>query len=130
MARLQQQIRLTTQDEVGKLAKCSDLLGEKGINVLAACAWIEGDTGHMLLITDDNQAACAVLSEEATSCQMQEVVTAMVPNKPGAMRSGAKALAEAGVSIRHMHATTAGAGEAMIVMDTSDNAKAVEILGA
>jgi len=130
LAKLQQQMRITTKDEIGKLARCSAILGEKGINVLAACAWVEGDTGQMLLITDDNQAACAALREEVTRCEMQEVVTAMVPNKPGAMRAGAKALADAGISIRHMHATTSGAAEAMIVMDTSDNARAVEILGA
>jgi len=84
----------------------------------------------MLLITDDNQAACTALSDEVTSCEMQEVVTVRVPNQPGSMRSGAKALADAGVSIRHMHATTSDAAEAMIVLGTSDNAKAVEILGA
>jgi hypothetical protein len=130
MAELREQIVLTTKDAVGKLAECTERLAGQGINVVAACAWVEGGTGNMLLITDDNAKACAALRETVDSCQTKEVVTAIVPDRPGAMQKGARALADAGINIDRLYATTTGCGEVMIVMDTADNARAAEVLNA
>jgi len=128
MAELRSQIRISTSDEVGKLAAGAGLLARAGVNILSLCAWVEGTTGHMLLITDDNEKACSVLKGAVDKCEMGEVVTVMVPNKPGAMQAGGDALAKAGINVKHIHATAAGS-DALIVLDTSDNAQAVKILG-
>ncbi len=130
MAEVRQQINLTATGGVAKLAKCTELLSAEGINIVAACGWAEPDVGHMLLITDDNEKACAALSGQVDTCEMEDVVAAMLPNVPGAATAGLKALAEAGIEVKVMYGTTSGPGDAMIVLNTADNAKAAEILSA
>ncbi|MFW6133099.1 MAG: hypothetical protein ACOC8F_04325 [Planctomycetota bacterium] len=127
MAELLQHIRLEVSDEVGKLAELTDALRDAGVNILALDAWVSDDTGTMHLVADDPDAARDVLRGRVVRLDSKDVVTVTLPNEPGALNGPAAALAKAGIAIRHVHATTAG-DKAMIVLDTSDNAKAVKLL--
>ena len=128
MAEIAQQLKIGVANEVGKLAEVTDKIKDAGLNILALCAWVEGDTGQLLMITDDNDKACESLSGVVESCEMQEVVRAVVPEEPGRLNTLAHKLADAGIDIHFAYATTAGGGNAMIVLGTADNAKAAGIL--
>ena len=56
------------------------------------------------------------------------MVCVEVANEPGGLNAVARKLADAGIGI-HVVFATAGHGEkAIVVLDTTDNAKAVEVL--
>jgi len=129
MAEIRREIHVTVADEVGKLAELTDKLKDAGVNITAICAWTEGDTGHLLLVTDDNDAAYRALEPMVDGCEAREdVVCVKAGNTPGALHRIAHTLAEAGIGIQLAHAACGDQAEAVILLKTTDNTKAVTLL--
>ncbi len=127
MAELVEQLHIEVEDKVGKLAELTDAMTGAGVNIKAAVAWVEGSTGHMMMVTDDNQKACQTISAAVSKCQPSQAVCATVPNEIGALGKIARVLADAGVSICILYASAAGK-ESLVVMETTDNDKAAGLL--
>ncbi|MBS3733801.1 MAG: hypothetical protein KGY99_02635 [Phycisphaerae bacterium] len=127
MAELKPQIRLELPDEIGKLAELTEALRDAGVNILTLAAWVADGTGHMHLLPDDAGIAQDVLRGRVVRLDSKDVVTVTLTNEPGALNAPAATLAKAGIAIHHVHATTSGA-TALVVLDTSDNAKAASLL--
>ena len=128
MASICTQMMVTVTDKVGRLAELTDKVKAAGVNILALCAWVEGDQGHLLMSADDNDKACAAIKDAVASCEATEGICLTAPNQPGALNEIAHKLADAGIAIQMAFATAGGGDEALIVMTTTDNAKAVEVL--
>ena len=127
MAERGTQIHAEVTDKVGKLAEVTDALSTAGVNILAAVAWVEGGRGHIRMITDDNDKACDAVQGVVDKCECGEALWTRVPNEVGALGKVSHALGDAGIAIKLIYATTAG-DESLVVLDTSDNAKAAEIV--
>jgi len=108
MAETAEQLKIHVRNAVGKLAEVTDTIKAAGLNIQAACAWVQGEAGYMYLITDDNDKACGALTGQVENCQKTPVVTVTAPDEVGAMNALAKKLADAGVGINLVYATTAG----------------------
>ena len=50
-------------NQVGALAQVTRLVSDKGINILAASAWVEGQTAVIRLVTDDHIRVVDALRE-------------------------------------------------------------------
>ncbi len=90
--------------------------------------WTEGGTGQLMTVTNDNDEVCGAVCDLPESCQQDDAVYVKVPHKAGGLNAVAGKLADAGINIQFVYATTAEAGEAGVILVTSDNAKAAEIL--
>ena len=121
-------IMVTVADEVGKLAEVTDLIKDAGLNILALCAWVEGDKGKLLAHTSDNQKACAAVTDSVETCGWKEGICVKAPNQPGALGKIARKLADAGISIELVYATVGDAPATTVILHTSDNAKAAKIV--
>lgn len=128
MAEFGKLVHVETANRVGGLADLTDRLKSAGINILSICAWVEGDTGHMLLYTTDNEKACQTLSDAVDKCSFMDAIGVIVPNKPGQLNELSQKLADAGIGINVLYATTTDAPDAAIVLSTTDNTEAAEIL--
>ncbi len=128
MAQVCKEIRITTADKVGKLAEVTDKIKAAGVNICALCAWVEGQTGKLLLVTEDNDKACAAASDAVDRCEVGEVVCVTVANKPGALNEVARKLADAGIGVDLCYATSAHGDKASVILSTTDNAKAAKLL--
>ena len=128
MAEIRKQCRAVVSDKVGRLAEVTDHLKEAGVDILAVCAWTEEGCGHILVVGSDPEKCCHALSKVVDKCEWDEVVCAKVPNEVGALNAVAHKLAEASIQVDKVYASCGKADEAMIVLQTSDNAKAAEIL--
>ncbi|MDP6544619.1 MAG: hypothetical protein QGH60_11555 [Phycisphaerae bacterium] len=128
MAELTRQCNATVTNATGKLAEVTDKLKDAGVNILAMCAWGEGDVGHLMLVADDPQKACESISPAVDECGWDEVVRVHAANTPGSLNEIAHKLAEAGIDVAFTYASTTDAPEAVIILNTSDNARAAEIL--
>ncbi len=128
MAEQIQSIKASVSDQVGRLAEVTDKVKAAGVNILAICAWVEGSTGNLLMVTDNNEKACAAVSEVADSCDFSPGVCVKVPNTPGALSQIARKLADAGINIQLVYATAGDADEATVVLQTSDDAKAADLV--
>jgi len=128
MAKLCGEIRATVTNNVGRLAEVTDKVKDAGVNILALCAWVEGDMGHLLMVTADNDKVCKAITPAVETCEFGQVVCVKAANTPGTLNEIAHKLAEAGVGIDLVYATAGDAGEATIVLRTTDNAKAAKII--
>jgi len=128
MAELIQQCSATVSDAVGRLAEVTDKVKEAGVNILATCAWADEGTGHLMLVADEPQKACEAISQVVDECGWMECVKVNASNVPGGLHEIAQKLADAGIAINCIYATTTDAPEAGVIVSTSDNAKAAEIL--
>jgi len=127
MAELTQQAEITVADKIGKLAEVTRALKGAGINIKAICAWAQEGKGHMYMVSDQGEKACAVLAKHVEQCSMRKVVAATIDDTVGSLHVLADRLAKAGVAINLCYATAA-AGKCLVVMDTSDNDKAARLI--
>lgn len=128
MADIRQQVQVEVANEVGQLQVVTDALVRAGLNIEALCAWTEGATGHVLLVTENNEKACQAVTPVVERCSFQEVVTTTVVNRPGALDEVARRLSEEGINITMIYATAAGPGESYVVLATDDNEKTADLL--
>ena len=128
MARIVDQMKIQVADGVGKLAQITEALKAERVNVVAACAWTMEGKGHMLLVTSDIAKACSALADKVETCDQGQAVAVNVADDVGALHDVARKLADGGVNINMCYATTAGVGEAMIILDTADNEKAASLV--
>ena len=115
-------------DAVGKLAEVTGKIKDAGVNIFSLAAWAEEGTGHLIAVTDDNDKVCGAMADAVTDCQQEDAIYLKAPNEPGRLHAVASKLAQAGIAIQLVYATTAEGGQAGILLMTSDNAKAVELL--
>ncbi|OGQ66366.1 MAG: hypothetical protein A3F89_01510 [Deltaproteobacteria bacterium RIFCSPLOWO2_12_FULL_50_11] len=127
MAKIAQEITLTTKNEIGTLAKVTGPIKEIGVNIKAWCAWAEGDKGQFRLVTDNNARAIEALKKAGFKTQEKEVIITTLSNKVGTLAEGAVRLAEAGVDVEYCYASAAG-NEALVVLATKNNAKVIGLL--
>ena len=128
MAQMTRQCNATVPNSIGKLAEVTDKIKDAGVNILAMCAWGEGDVAHLMLVADNPQKACECISPAVDECGWDDVVLIHAANKPGSLNEIAHKLADAGIDIAFVYASTTDAPEATVILSTSDNARAAEIL--
>jgi len=128
MACLCKEIHATVPDKVGLLADATAKVKEAGVNITALCAWVEGNKGHLRMITEDNDKVCQLVSPLMETCEVDESVCVKAPNTPGSLNEIARKLADAGININLVYSTVSDAPEATVVLKTTDNVKAAEIL--
>ena len=128
MAEIRKQCRAVVSDKVGRLAEVTDQIKQAGVNLLAICAWVENGQGRIVAGGSDPEKCCQALSKIVDKCEWDEVVCARVKNEVGGLNSIAQKLAEANIQVGTAYATCSKADEAMVVLKTSDNAKAAEII--
>jgi hypothetical protein len=128
MAKLCGEIRATVTNKVGRLAEVTDKVKDAGVNILALCAWVEGDMGHLLMVTADNDKVYKAITPAVETCEFGQVVCVKAANTPGTLNEIAHKLAGAGVGIDLVYAAAGDAGEATIVLRTTDNDKAAKII--
>ena len=128
MAEIRRQCRTVVSDKVGRLAEVTDQIKDAGVNILALCAWVQENQGHLLVVGSEPDKCCEALSKVVDKCDWDEVVCVTVANEVGALNAVAHKLADAGIQVNQVYVSCGQAGEATAVLQTSDNAKAVEIL--
>jgi len=128
MAELTRQCNATMPNSIGKLAEVTDGLKSSGVNILAMAAWGEGDTAHIMLVADDPQKACESISPLVDECGWDDVVRVSAPNSPGSLNAIAHTLADDGIDIAFVYASTGDGPEATIILNSSDNVQAAELL--
>jgi hypothetical protein len=128
-ARLGKEVVLRIENEVGVLDQIARTVAEKGVDILATSAWVEGSVGVVHLVTDDNLRVVDALRSRNYDPKESGVVLADVPHKPGMLRHITERLARGSVDVHHLYATTtSGQRESLVVLATANNDHAVVLL--
>ena len=127
--KLAKEILVSEKNEAGILAKISKILADSGINIQGVVGYVMNKEASIMLVTGDNLRAVDLLKKAGyKAVKENEVVTAELINKPGALKSFTAKLAAGGIDIRYAYGTTCSAGcSSRIVLSTSDNEKVVAL---
>jgi hypothetical protein len=114
----------------GELAKATEAIAQKGINITAFSGVTCGSSGTVALLTDDDAGARTALTSAGYRPRELEVVTTTVENTPGSLAKTARKLADAGISIEVALPTTMSGLNLTIAFATDNPSKARSVLGA
>jgi len=121
------EIRLSMPNRVGLLSEITAAVAKAKVNLNAICAYAIENDAFLNLITDGNAKAKKALAPLGFGIEEKDVIQVELPNRPGELQKVAQKIAEAGVDIDFMYATTAG-GKATCVFETADDQKAMKVI--
>jgi hypothetical protein len=118
------------QNKPGALAVAAEAIAAKGVNILGVSGTACGDGGRVAIVTADDSATRAALSEEKLSFKEMEVAEVDLRHEPGSLAVASRRLADAGINIEAIFPTGMTGGEISVGFVTDQPAKARETLAA
>jgi hypothetical protein len=125
---LRNEILFKAPTHVGLLAEVAEALHGAGVNINAIGAYDKGEMGEFLLLTSNNRLTGEALAPLGGEMGLVPVVVAEVDNRPGELAVIARRLADAGINVAQIHATSTDAPTMTIVMLTDDETKVISLL--
>lgn len=130
-ARPARELVLRMPNEIGTLNTVAKTLSDKGYNIIAVSAWVEGADVVIRLITDDGERAVDTLKAHGYDARQKDVIVCDVPHKPGMLRGITEKLAHDEIDIHHLYATSSTVQDhALVVFATANNDHAVVLLNS
>lgn len=121
---------LDLKHQPGELAKATEAIAKKGIDITAFSGVTCGGSGTVALLTNDDMGARRALTDAGYRARELEVVTATLQNAPGTLAATARKLADAGISIEAALPTAMSGGNVTIAFATDNPTKAHSVLGS
>src|SRR5262245_49219391 len=90
------------ENKVGELARVTEAIAAKGVNINAVSGSTCGSSGTVAVITADDAATRTALQGAQCSFREAEVTTTAIRNQPGGLAKVCRRLAEGGVNIDAM----------------------------
>jgi hypothetical protein len=116
------------KNKPGELAKVTEAIAQKGIDITAFSGSTCGDTGTLALVTDDEAGTQRALTDGSWKFRTVELVEASIPDRPGMLADVARRLATAGINIDAGFPLSHAGSNVQVVFATDNPAKAKEAL--
>jgi hypothetical protein len=117
------------KNKPGELARVTEAIAQKGINILGFTGATCGDSGSIVLLTNDEAGTKSALQGIGTPARSVELVVATLENQPGTLAAVARRLASAGVNIEAALPTGMEGGRINVAFATDNPAKARQVIG-
>ncbi len=127
-AQVETELYFTMPTHVGALAEVTEALRDAGVNIRAIGAYDKEDHGEFMLIVSDTATAKTALEKLGVKPVEKTVVPVEVTDRPGALAEVARKVADAGINIGWVYATTSSSPTATLVLRTANNERVAELL--
>lgn len=128
-AKLDRQLMVKAENQVGKLSAITRILTDHQINIHALCAYSIGDTFALMMVTDDNNGAKRLLLGNDYSVEEEEVILLTVKHEPGSLQRMTDLLAAEGVDLVLLYGSASQSAEfGRVVLYTNDNEDAMLVI--
>jgi hypothetical protein len=87
----------------GMLAMLAERISSSGTNIEALAAYGVGEEGRVHLMVDDAVTTRSVLRRAGLSFEERDILVTTIPNRPGAVATMSRRLADAGVNIEAIY---------------------------
>ena len=121
-------VRINNQP--GALARVTKSVGDKGINIEAIIATVEGADAVVHLVTSDHQRTINTLHERQLEVQETKVVVIEALHRPGLLQHITEKLARENMDLFYLYATAAEADKCLVVLSSTNNEWAVMVLNS
>ena len=122
-----EQISVFMENQPGRLAQITRVLGAADVNILALSLADTADFGILRIIVSDNDKAEKALRDEGFTVGKNEVLAVDVPDRPGGLADFLEVLKVNEINIEYMYAYRK-AGHAVLVFRFDDLEKAMSVL--
>ena len=117
------------ENKPGRLAKICSALAHERVNVQALTVMDRNDRSVLRLVTDDLEPTRKVLTSLGTECEVTDVLSVEIDNRPGALARVLEALAAENINIEYAYvAAGAAPGRSLGIFHTSNPKRALKIL--
>ena len=117
------------KNKPGELAKVTEALAEKGVNITGFTGATSGDKGSVCLLTSDDTTARRALQDAHYRPREIELVVALLADKPGSLAETARRLANGGVNIEAALPIGMSGGNISVAFATDNPTKARSLIG-
>jgi hypothetical protein len=129
--RFAKEVTVRVENEIGTLDAIARSIADKGINILAVCAWVEGAQAVIRILSDDATRVLDELRGRKYEIREMDVLVTDAPHKPGMLHRITETLAGAGLDIHHLYASAGSSQDhCLIVFATANNDRAIVELHA
>ena len=118
------------KDQPGELARVTEAIAQKGINITGFSGATAGGRGAVMLITNDEDGTRRALADAGCQVTESELVTAALDHRPGSLAAAARKLADAGINISGAQPIGMSEGKMSMAFATDQPAKARELIGS
>ena len=122
------QLTVLVPNQPGQLAKISEALAARDINIEDFDVESHGADGLISLTVDKYDSALRALRDAGYRAVTQSTLLIRLEDKPGALATIAARLKDAGIDLRSMHIVRRSENVSIASLVADDNAKAAEIL--
>jgi hypothetical protein len=126
-ARKVKEISFSLGDRVGLLAEVTTVLAKAKVNINALCAYGMEGNAFFMLTTNSHTKAKKALAPLGVAIEEKDVVQVEMANKPGELQKVAQRMADAGIDIEYVYATTGGS-KATCVFKSADDGTAMKVI--
>ncbi|MFH0927568.1 MAG: hypothetical protein V1822_03230 [Candidatus Micrarchaeota archaeon] len=124
------QITVVVDDEVGKLADVSFILGKSKINIDSISMGKVGGKSVIHLNIKNEEKAVSVLEANGYKCLKSDVLVVKLLNEPGELASMTKILADSKIEVDNITVVEQGSKYSLYSLKVDRQSKAEKLLGA
>ena len=129
-ASMVKELIVKTENKLGMLEAVTETIAKSGVNITALHAFGVDKDAVFRMTTTDNAKAMGVMKSNKFDAQERDVVAVDLDNNPGTAAEMGKKLKEANIDVKYIYGSTCGSsGACTIIFNSSDNKKAIQILG-
>jgi len=110
------QISVFLENQAGRLAQVTRLLGDNNVNIRAMSIADTDDYGILRIIVSDPDAAIKVLKEAGFTGNATDVIAVEVKDQPGGLANVLEILQQANINIEYLYAFVQKASNAALVV--------------
>ena len=122
-------IIVMAKSEVGVIADITAVLADAGVNILTINTENTGETGLVIIITDDNDAALGALTAAGFRAVIDDVLVIRLRDEPGALAKVAEKFKNAGVNIQSLHILDRHGDYTTVALAADDREAAEALVG-
>jgi len=127
-ARMAKEAIVRMNNRIGALSQVAKSLADKGINIEAVFAAVEGADAVIRLVSNDHQRTLEALRDQRLNVQEAKVVAAEIEHRPGLLRQITEKLARQNIDVLYLYGTAAEGNKSLVVFSSMNNDWAVKIL--
>jgi len=127
-ARVAKEAIVRINNRMGMLAQVTKGLADKGLNIEAVIATVEGNDAVIHIVSSDHQRTMDALHEQRLQVQEARIVVAEIEHRPGLLRQVAEKLARQSIDLLYLYATATESAQCLIVFSSTNNDWAVKVL--
>jgi hypothetical protein len=116
------------KNKPGELAKVTEAIAQKGIDITAFSGSTCGDNGALALVTNNEAGTRQALTDGQWKYHAIELVEAPMANRPGSLAEVTRKLANVGVNIEAAFPITTTGSTAHVAFATDNPSKAKQAL--